>query len=124
LRRIAERLGREDEVEAFITSDQWVDLYEVFRSQLITGTKVGLKTLAPLAGFSWRGDDAGGGQAMVRFAEATGACDGPERSEARRWLLEYNEDDVRATAALREWLDGPGRLLPAVASIRPGGDPA
>ena len=51
-------------------SDQWVDLYEVFGRQLVTGTRIGLKMVAPLAGFRWRGDDAGGGQAMVRFAEA------------------------------------------------------
>jgi predicted RecB family nuclease len=117
--RIAGRLGREDEVEAFIASDQWVDLYEVFGSQLVTGTRMGLKVVATVAGFRWRGDDAGGGQAMVRFAEAASDVDDATRADARRWLLEYNEDDVRATAALREWLDGPGRLLPSVAAIRP-----
>ena len=117
MRRIAERMGLEAEVEAFITSDQWVDLYEVVSGQLVTGNRMGLKVVAPLAGFHWRGDEAGGSQAMVRFVEATSHGDDAVRSEARRWILEYNEDDVQATAALREWLDGPAQLLPSVASI-------
>jgi predicted RecB family nuclease len=117
MRRIAARLGLEGEVETFITSDEWVDLYEVLGGQLVTGTRMGLKLVAPLAGFHWRGDEAGGGQAMVRFVEATSDDDDAIRSEARRWILEYNEDDVRATAALRNWLDGPARLLPSVAEV-------
>jgi predicted RecB family nuclease len=36
------------------------------------------------------------------------------RAAAQEWILEYNEDDVRATAALREWLDGPARDLPSI----------
>ena len=75
--------------------------------------------MAPLAGFRWRGDEVGGGQSMVRFVEATSDDDDALRSEARRWILEYNEDDVLATAALREWLDGPARLLPSVTTINP-----
>jgi predicted RecB family nuclease len=117
MRRIAGGLGLEDEVEAFLASEQWVDLYAVFRDQLVTGTTMGLKTVAQLAGFRWRSDDAGGDQAMVRYAEAVGDPDDIARSEARRWLLEYNEDDVRATAALREWLDGDARRLPSVEEI-------
>ena len=55
---------------------------------------------------------------MVRFAEAVGDPDGAVRAAARRWILEYNEDDVLATAALREWLDSDARLLPSVADIQ------
>jgi predicted RecB family nuclease len=56
---------------------------------------------------------------MVRFVEAASDGDDAVASEARRWILEYNEDDVRATAALREWLDGPARLMPSVDTIKP-----
>jgi predicted RecB family nuclease len=106
-------------VEAFIASEQWIDLYEVMSGQLVTGTRMGLKMVAPLAGFHWRGDEAGGGQSMVRFVEATSDGDDLITAEARRWILEYNEDDVRATAVLRQWLDGPARLLPSVTTIKP-----
>lgn len=123
MRRIAACLGLEDEVEAFTTSDQWIDLYAVFRDQLLTGTTIGLKTVAHLAGFRWRGEDIGGGQAMVRYAEAIGNSDVAVQTAARRWILEYNEDDVRATATLREWLDGEARALPSVEEIGPSTEP-
>jgi predicted RecB family nuclease len=82
---------------------------------------MGLKAMAKLAGFTWRGEEGGGALAMVRYAEAVGDTDpDPEvGAGARRWILEYNEDDVRATAALREWLDTEARLLPSVADLKP-----
>jgi predicted RecB family nuclease len=115
--RLADRLGRRDEVDDLVASDCWVDLLEVVRAQLITGHGLGLKEIAPLAGFSWRSDDSGGTLAMVKYDEATddGGGLGP-REAARRWILDYNEDDVRATASLRDWLDGPARTLPPITS--------
>ena len=117
MKRMAPALGLEDEVQEFLGSEQWVDLYEVIRKQLITGNSMRLKDVAPLAGFRWRGDDSGGTQAIVRYDEASASFDSLVRQQARRWLLDYNEDDVRATAALREWLDGDARDLPSVADI-------
>ena len=122
MRRIADRIGsdRRDEVDAFFASDQWVDLLEVVRDQLITGRSMGLKETAPLAGFAWRSDDGGGTLAIVKYGQATDEEAGPEaRGAAQEWLVEYNEDDVRATAALRGWLDGPARDLPAI-EVAPG----
>ena len=64
---------------------------------------MGLKETAPLAGFAWRFDDAGGSLAMVKYDQATDEdVDAVARERARQWILDYNEDDVRATAALRE----------------------
>ena len=90
----------------------------------MTGRSMGLKETARLADFAWRHDDAGGTLAMVTYDQAVdGAEDDAhpvdpaaeaERRGARRWILEYNEDDVRATAALRAWLDGPARELPSI----------
>ena len=117
MRRVADRIGRarRDEVDEFLASDAWVDLLEVVKAQLITGRSMGLKETAPLAGFSWRADDSGGTLAIVKYDQATDEDSSPAlRAMAQEWILEYNEDDVRATAALREWLDGPARDLPSI----------
>ena len=96
--RIADRLGLRDEVDEFLASDDWVDLLEVVRAQLITGRSMGLKETAPLAGFAWRAGDSAGTLAMVKYDQAIDEETGPVgRAAAQEWLLEYNEDDVRAT---------------------------
>lgn len=103
----AEVLGHVDapaEVEALLAGDQFVDLYEVFTSQLLTGGSAGLKVVAALAGFTWRDDDPSGADSMAWHAQAVGDPDPGRRTEARRRLLAYNEDDVRGTAAVRAWL--------------------
>ena len=92
------------EVEAFLTGDQFVDLYDVFSTQLITGTSAGLKTVATKAGFAWRDTDPNGADSMAWHAEAVGAEDQATRDAARARLLAYNEDDVRATAVVRAWM--------------------
>ena len=92
-----------------------MDLLPLVKDQLVTGLPSnGLKTVAPLAGFSWRGDDVGGDLAMVRYIEATSDEDEEVRADARKWILDYNEDDVRATFHLREWLDDSASLLPSI----------
>ncbi len=121
LRRIAALCGVLDAVEELLQSDQWVDLYPIVKKQLVTGRGMGLKKVAPLAGFSWRGPEVGGDLAMVRYIEATSAADESVLDQARQWILEYNEDDVRATAALREWLDKRASLLPLVDEAVPVG---
>jgi predicted RecB family nuclease len=117
--RLADRLGLRDEVDEFLASDGWVDILEVVRSQLITGRSMGLKETAPLAGFAWRSGDSGGTLALVKYDQAIDEeTDAAGRAAAQEWILEYNEDDVRATAALREWLDGPARELPSIETAR------
>ena len=120
MKRIAERLGSgpRDEVDAFLASDDWVDLLEVVRRSVVTGRSMGLKETAPLAGFAWRGDDVGGDLAIVNYDSAVDDADPVAAAAAQRWILEYNEDDVAATAALRAWLDGPANELPSIASAR------
>jgi predicted RecB family nuclease len=92
------------EVEELLAGDQFVDLYEVFTTQLVTGGSAGLKVVATLAGFTWRDTDPNGADSMAWHAQAVGDPDPERRTEARHRLLAYNEDDVRATAAVRTWL--------------------
>ncbi|MDF1596006.1 MAG: TM0106 family RecB-like putative nuclease [Acidimicrobiia bacterium] len=90
-----------ESVEAFIQSGRWVDMRKEFESQLITGESGGLKTVAALAGFAWRDAQPGGGNSMVWYQQAVAGD-----AAARERVLAYNEDDVRATKALRDWMDG------------------
>ena len=80
MRRIAGPLGLGDEVEAFIGSEEWVDLLRVFESQLLTGSSVGLKDVAPLAGFAWEVEDPGGDVSMLYYEAA---IDGKDRTGAQ-----------------------------------------
>jgi predicted RecB family nuclease len=99
LRRLALAAGLTREVDDFIASEEWVDLRQVWDSQLITGLGSGLKVVAPLVGFQWKVDDPGGADSMLRY-DAAAAGD----ASAREWLLAYNRGDVEATLALREWM--------------------
>ena len=81
-----------------------VDLYEVVKAHFFGASGLGLKPIAQHAGFRWRDDDPGGLNSQVWFADAVAADDPGHRAQARTRVLEYNEDDVRATAALRAWL--------------------
>ncbi|HEX2576404.1 MAG TPA: TM0106 family RecB-like putative nuclease [Aquihabitans sp.] len=106
-RAAADLLGRTeapDEVEQLLAAPEFVDLHEVFTRQLLSGSGAGLKVVAVAAGFQWRDADPSGADSMAWHARAVEPVDDPARDEARRRLLTYNEDDVRATAAVRTWL--------------------
>ncbi len=119
LRALGLSAGVIDQVEEFIASQHWVDLLRVFDSQLLTGGSSGLKTVAPLAGFSWQVDDPGGGESMIRYDAAVGSGSESERDSARQWLLSYNQGDVEATLAIRNWLDRDSRSIAPIESLDP-----
>jgi predicted RecB family nuclease len=95
-----------EEVEAFLVSEHWVDLYKVVSEQLVWPTEdLGLKSTAKWARHSWRDDDANGASSTVWYLNATKGATEEIRTASAARLREYNEDDVIATLKLRDWLD-------------------
>ena len=89
---------------------EWIDLHEHAKRQIQTEGPLGLKQLAGAAGFSWRDDNPSGEASMQWYEVAKGdRSDGAMASRQR--ILDYNEDDCRATKALRDWLNGPAKQL-------------
>lgn len=92
----------ETEVEAFIASEHWVDLFPFVRRQLAGTEGIGLKVVAREAGFAWSDGDFDGEESVnARRVAVTGGSAG---MSARAALMRYNEDDTRASAAVRDWL--------------------
>jgi predicted RecB family nuclease len=86
-------------------STGFVDLLEIMKTHFFGVAGLGLKTVASDgAGFSWRDDDPGGLNSQRWFAEAVHGDTDAARALARQRVLEYNEDDVIATARVRGWL--------------------
>jgi predicted RecB family nuclease len=92
------------EIQSFVDSEEWVDLFRSVTDQFLCSHGKGLKVIAPVAGFAWRDPEAGGEASMRWYRDAVG-MDGeiPDDGQRER-LLRYNEDDVLATRALREWM--------------------
>ncbi|MGB9357814.1 MAG: TM0106 family RecB-like putative nuclease [Acidimicrobiia bacterium] len=84
--------------------DDWFDRYACdlwswIKQRFVSPNGYSLKVIAPLCGFDWRDDDPGGAQSELWYVDAIAGDD-----EQRARLLEYNEDDVAAQAAIREWV--------------------
>ncbi len=60
----------------------------------------GLKYSAPFFGFNWRGDVKSGGQSVDVFEKYLETKD----EDLLKEIILYNEDDVRATAVLADWM--------------------
>lgn len=89
----------ETEVDEFINSPQWIDVFRLVRAQLVGPEGLGLKVVAPQAGFHWEGD-LDGEASVEAYRKAIDEND----SIMREQLLRYNRDDCAATAAVRKWL--------------------
>jgi predicted RecB family nuclease len=89
---------------------QWIDLHDIAKRQLQTEGPLGLKQLAMAAGFRWRDVNPSGEASILWYEEATRGSESVA-SAARARLVAYNEDDCRATKALRDWINGPARSL-------------
>ncbi len=115
LRSSARRFASVDEAEvaAFIASDEWVDVFANVRRGLVGTDGLGLKVLGPVVGFEWEDDDVDGERSVaLRRAARLGDAD------ARAMLLRYNEDDCRATRAVREFLTAGAPGVPELAEFK------
>jgi predicted RecB family nuclease len=88
------RLLGETEVGDILS--RFVDLLPVVRQHYFGLHGLGIKKVAPEFGFKWRDEDPGGLQSQLWLIAAREGDDA-----ARRRVLAYNEDDVRATHAIR-----------------------
>ena len=105
LKRLAKRYGGSDALDRFVQA--FVDLERVMKRSVVMPTdSSSLKAYARYAGFSWRDEDPGGAQSLVWWSEY---LRDPVASVAlRERVLRYNEDDVRASFVVRDWLAGSG----------------
>ena len=106
IQRLAEAFPREPFLWASrFAEEAFFDLFEVMRSHFFGTYGLGLKQVAHAgSGFSWRDDNPGGLNSQSWFADAVHAESETTRAELTQRVLDYNEDDVRATYALRQWL--------------------
>ena len=104
-RSALERLTRGTETESLFGSlaetGLFVDLYVVAKNAFLVGTEsYGLKSLEHLTGFTRHGGIEQGAGAVVVYDHYMTTKD-PELLEE---IARYNEDDVAATMALRDWI--------------------
>ncbi len=99
---------REDEVDELFRLGVFVDLYRVVRQGLQAGVEsYSIKRLEPLCGYSRVVGLRDATSALVSFEVALDDGSGGSDAEASRRgvVAGYNEDDCRATLALRDWLE-------------------
>lgn len=78
-----------------------IDILEVVRPSIIFPLSFySLKDIASYIGFHWRSDDASGANSVLWFEEWFKT----KSPKLLQKILEYNEDDVQATCALKQWL--------------------
>lgn len=77
----------------------WIDLLAHVKRVAVAPEGMSVKNMAKAAGFSWRAEDPGG-MALSAVVQARSSRGHVYRDR----LIAYNEDDVRATLAVREWL--------------------
>lgn len=106
LARLAKRSGHPTlKTLLRLTKAHFVDLFSVVRDNFVGVEGLGLKIVATKgAGFTWRDNEPGGLNSQTWFATAADSPNPEKREAARLRVLEYNEDDVRATWHVREWM--------------------
>jgi len=91
-------IATEDDVISLFEEERFVDLYsDIVRSHMIWPTvSLSLKEVAKFVGFQWRDTDPSGAGSIEWFHQWVETGD----PAIRQRILEYNEDDCRATRVL------------------------
>ncbi len=101
LERLTRGTDSEGLLQDLVDGGVFVDLYAVVRNALVVGTEsYGLKYLERLAGFRRSGGIEQGAGAVIEYEAFVQTGD----SRLLEDIARYNEDDVAATKALRDWL--------------------
>ena len=95
------RTRKYPEIDALLEG-RALDLLAWLNNHFLTCRGGSIKAVAPIFGFEWAVEDAGGAQSQVKIDLAR--SDGDEGRAAREWLHCYNECDVAAQAAIRDGL--------------------
>jgi predicted RecB family nuclease len=97
---------REDEVDELFRLGVFVDLYRVVRQGLQAGVEsYSIKRLEPLCGYSRLVGLRDATAALVEFEAGLEDRSAATDVDRQRVIAGYNEDDCRATLALRDWLE-------------------
>lgn len=102
LNQLAKRYETQDHEGLIRFMNGFVDVKELIRAHAVFPLYFySLKSIAKFLGFSWKGDVQGGGESIFAYDRwlETG-----ERSHLES-IIAYNEEDVRATAFLTDWLN-------------------
>lgn len=100
-RVLGERYDTSPEVLAML-EEQGVDLLARLRECVIFPLSFySLKDIAQYLGFRWRHEDASGLNSVLWYEDWLSG----QKEEVMKDIVEYNEDDVRATLVLKEWAE-------------------
>ncbi|MFC1586195.1 TM0106 family RecB-like putative nuclease [Fibrobacterota bacterium] len=92
----------EDEVSAFFGNQNVIDLYQVVQSQTEWPlSSYSIKAIATYLGFKWRDESPSGALSIQWFNEYLKTRD----DSILKRILEYNEDDCKATMVLKDGLE-------------------
>ena len=100
INRFAAKYGCSDLVRDALRENM-IDVIEVIRRTVVFPlTFYSLKDIAAYVGFHWRSDDASGANSVLWFESWMKNGDKATLEK----ILDYNEDDVKATRVVKDWL--------------------
>ncbi len=101
IKRLSAKYGISRKAAAALDRANMIDLNRVVQHAAIFPLYFySLKDVARHLGFNWRASDASGANSVLWFQEW---CEKGDRALLQK-ITDYNEDDVRATAHLKDWL--------------------